>query len=145
MLNVTTGVDTISNNNTMKSWLISILVSVLAALSPIVPLFITVTLLIVGDMIFALYRAYKNNVPITSRKLSQILPKLILYNIGILLAFLVEQYILVGSIPVSKLTVGAIALVEMKSIDESFQAIFGYSLYSKLLAAIKRPEQNPNK
>lgn len=145
MLNVEIGADTTSNHPTMKTWLISILVSVLAALSPIVPLFITATLLITGDMVFAIYRAYKNGVPITSRKLSHVVPKLILYNIGILLAFLVEKYVLVDTIPISKLALGVISMVEMKSIDESFQSIFGYSLYSKLLAMIKRPEENPNK
>lgn len=145
MLNVEIGVDTTSNYPTMKTWLISILLSVLAAISPLVPLFVTATLLIVGDMVFAIYRAYKNGVPITSRKLSQVLPKLILYNIGILLAFLVEKYVLVDTIPISKLALGVISMVEMKSIDESFQSIFGYSLYAKLLAMIKRPEQNPNK
>lgn len=145
MLNVEIGVDTTSKHPTMKTWLISILLSVLAAISPIVPLFITATLLIISDMVFAIYRAYKNRVPITSRKLSQVLPKLILYNIGILLAFLVEKYVLVDTIPISKLALGVISMVEMKSIDESFQSIFGYSLYSKLLAMIKRPEQNPNK
>jgi hypothetical protein len=129
----------------MKTWLISILLSVLAALSPMVPLFVTATLLIISDMVFAIYRAYKNEVPITSRKLSQVLPKLILYNIGILLAFLVEKYVLVDTIPISKLALGVISMVEMKSIDESFQSIFGYSLYAKLLAMIKRPDQNPNK
>jgi hypothetical protein len=145
MLNVEIGVDTTSNYPTMKTWLISILLSVLAALSPMVPLFVTATLLIVSDMVFAIYRAYKNGVPITSRKLSQVLPKLILYNIGILLAFLVEKYVLVDTIPISKLALGVISMVELKSIDESFQSIFGYSLYAKLLAMIKRPEQNPNK
>lgn len=145
MLNVEIGADTTSNYPTMKTWLISILLSVLAALSPMVPLFVTATLLIISDMVFAIYRAYKNEVPITSRKLSQVLPKLILYNIGILLAFLVEKYVLVDTIPISKLALGVISMVEMKSIDESFQSIFGYSLYSKLLAMIKRPEQNPNK
>jgi hypothetical protein len=74
-----------------------------------------------------------------------VLPKLILYNIGILLAFLVEKYVLVDTIPISKLALGVISMVEMKSIDESFQSIFGYSLYAKLLAMIKRPDQNPNK
>jgi len=145
MLNVEIGVDTTSNYPTMKTWLISILLSVLAAISPMVPLFVTATLLIVSDMVFAIYRAYRNGVPITSRKLSQVLPKLILYNIGILLAFLVEKYVLVDTIPISKLALGVISMVEMKSIDESFQSIFGYSLYAKLLAMIKRPEQNPNK
>jgi hypothetical protein len=145
MLNVEIGVDTTSNYPTMKTWLISILLSVLAAISPMVPLFVTATLLIISDMVFAIYRAYRNGVPITSRKLSQVLPKLILYNIGILLAFLVEKYVLVDTIPISKLALGVISMVEMKSIDESFQSIFGYSLYAKLLAMIKRPEQNPNK
>ena len=145
MLNVEIGVDTTSNYPTMKTWLISILLSVLAALSPMVPLFVTATLLIISDMVFAIYRAYRNGVPITSRKLSQVLPKLILYNIGILLAFLVEKYVLVDTIPISKLALGVISMVELKSIDESFQSIFGYSLYAKLLAMIKRPEQNPNK
>ncbi len=139
MLNVTTGVDTISNNNTMKSWLISILVGIFSVLTPLVPLFVTVTLLITADFIFGIIRAWKTKEMISSRKMGNTITKITLYNLCILVIFLVETYIIPG-IPLTKLAAGVIAMVELKSVDESFQLLFGFSIYEKLKSKLQRGE-----
>jgi len=129
----------------MKDWLIGILVAAAASLAPATPLFITASLLIISDFVFALWRCHKTNVPITSRKMSNIIPKLLLYNIAILLSFLVEVHVLDKSIPLSKIAVGVIAMVEGKSIDESFKLLFGYSIYETMMKKVRRPEQSETK
>jgi hypothetical protein len=129
----------------MKDWLIGILVAAAASLAPATPLFITASLLIISDFVFALWRCHKTNVPITSRKMSNIIPNLLLYNIAILLSFLVEVHVLDKSIPLSKIAVGVIAMVEGKSIDESFKLLFGYSIYETMMKKVRRPEQSETK
>lgn len=122
----------------MKTWLTGIVVAAAAALSPAVPLFATVTILIIADFLFGLYRAWKREEVISSRKMSNTVSKIFLYNTAILVFFLVEKYVLDGSIPVAKLGAGAIAMVELKSLDENFQLIFGFSFYESMKARFQR-------
>jgi hypothetical protein len=122
-----------------------VLVAAAASLAPATPLFITASLLIVSDFVFAIWRCHRTGVAITSRKMSNIIPKLLLYNIAILLSFLVEVYVLDKSMPISKIAVGVIAMVEGKSIDESFKLLFGYSIYETMMKKIRRPEQSETK
>lgn len=129
----------------MKDWLIGLLLATGAALAPATPLFITASLLIISDFIFAIWRCHRTGVAITSRKMSNIIPKLLLYNIAILLSFLVEVYVLDKSVPLSKLAVGVIAMVEGKSIDESFKLLFGYSMYETMMKRIRRPQESETK
>ena len=129
----------------MKTWLTGILVAAAAALSPVLPLFITATLLILGDFLFAIWRCHKTGVVITSRKMSNIIPKLLLYNIAILLSFLVETYVLESGVGIHRMCLGVIALVEFKSIDESFKLLFGYSIYEHAMKFIRRPENSSTK
>jgi hypothetical protein len=53
---------------------------------------------------------------------------------------MIEKYVLQGDVPYSKIIVGVIAMVELKSIDESFKLLFGYSIYDKIKSQIKRGE-----
>ena len=129
----------------MKDWLIGIMVAAAASVAPATPLFVTASLLIISDFIFALWRCHKTGVAITSRKMSNIIPKLLLYNIAILLSYLVEIYVLDKSLPLSKIAVGVIAMVEGKSIDESFKLLFGYSIYETMMKRIRRPETSETK
>ncbi len=129
----------------MKDWLFGLLVAAAAALAPATPLFLTASLLIVSDFIFAIWRCHKTGVTITSRKMSNIIPKLLLYNIAILLSFLVEVYVLDKGVPLSKIAVGVIAMVEGKSIDESFKLLFGYSIYETMMKKVRRPQESETK
>ena len=47
--------------------------------------------------------------------------------------------------PLSKIAVGVIAMVEGKSIDESFKLLFGYSIYETMMKKVRRPEQSETK
>ena len=129
----------------MKDWLVGLLIAAAASLAPATPLFITASLLIISDFVFAIWRCHRTGVTITSRKMSNIIPKLLLYNIAILLSYLVEVYVLDKSIPLSKLAVGVIAMVEGKSIDESFKLLFGYSIYETMMKRIRRPQESETK
>lgn len=122
----------------MKQWLINVAIALGAVLSPIVPLFATVSILIACDFIFGIYRAYRSKQEISSRKMGHSISKILLYNLAVLTVFMIEKYVMDGSVPYSKIIVGVIAMVELKSIDESFKILYGYSLYDSIQSKLKR-------
>ena len=131
----------------MKSWLINhfnlLLVSLIAIFSPVIPLLLTVYFLVATDFILAIYRAWKKDPnSITSRKMSNTVGKLLIYTLTLLCLFLLETYVLGPILPFTKIVAGLISLVELKSIDETFKALLGYSFYSKLVNMVKRGTSN---
>jgi hypothetical protein len=115
-----------------------IFVAILGVLTPVAPIIYTLTFVIICDFLFGLYRAYKCREEITSRKMAQTLPKLLLYNIIIIALFLVDKYVMNTGIGLEKVAATLMILIEMKSVDESFKIIFGYSLWNKVIDSIER-------
>ena len=64
--------------------------------------------------------------------------KLFLYNLAVLSVFMLEKLILGTDTQFTKVVVGVIAMVELKSIDESFRILYGFSIYESLIDKIKR-------
>jgi len=122
----------------MKKYLSSIVASVFGVLTPVAPIIYTLTFVIFCDFIFGLYRAYKAKEDITSRKMAQTLPKLFLYNLIIICLFLVDKYVIQTGIGLEKIACSLMVMIELKSCDESFKTIFGYSLWNRLLDSIDR-------
>jgi len=85
----------------MKQWLINVAIALGAVLSPIVPLFATVSILIACDFIFGIYRAYRSKQDISSRKMGHSISKILLYNLAVLTVFMIEKYVMDGSVPYS--------------------------------------------
>lgn len=123
----------------MKDFLISLFISLLAVFTPIKPLLLTTGFLIAADFIFGVYRSYKEDPKsISSRKMGHTISKILLYNISILSVFLIQHFILNDELPLAKIVTGIICLTELKSLDESFQSIFGFGFYYQILSMIRR-------
>lgn len=113
---------------------------------PITPMLITVGLFIFADTIIGLYRSFKRKDKITSKKLSNIASKTLLYESTVLLMYLLEKFIIGDfvmafvSIPFfcTKLLAATLCLIELKSIDESIEIIKGYSIWDKFKQILKR-------
>ena len=90
------------------------------------------------DFVFGIYRAYKAKEEITSRKMAQTLPKLFLYNLIIICLFFVDKYVIQTGIGLEKIACSLMVMIELKSCDESFKTIFGYSLWNRLVDSIDR-------
>jgi hypothetical protein len=123
---------------TFLSRLDFIFTAILGVLTPVAPIIYTLTFIIICDFIFGIYRAYKCKEEITSRKMAQTLPKLLLYNVIIIALFLVDKYVMNTGIGLEKVAATLMILIEMKSVDESFKIIFGYSLWNKVIDSIER-------
>ncbi len=126
----------------MKTWLLnhlnSCFVAIIAVIAPVKALLLTIGFLIAVDFIFGLWRAKKCNEEITSRKMSNTVSKMILYNLAILSVYLLDKHIIQTGLSLEKIAAGLIGIIEIKSVDESFSKIFGFSLWDKIAKAIRR-------
>lgn len=122
----------------MKTWLLHLWIGIVAFISPLVPLAVLVSSLIATDFIFGIYRAYKVGELINSRKMGHTISKMFLYNMAVLTVFMLEKIIVGTDMQFTKIAVGVIAMVEIKSIDESFKLLYGFSIYESIFDKIKR-------
>ena len=126
----------------MKTWIIThfsnLIIATVAILSPVVPLLLTIGFLIVIDFIFGMYRAHKTGEKITSRKMGNTISKILLYNLMVISVYFLDHYILKTGLNLEKIAASLIGIVELKSLDESFVKLFGWSIYDKIKKAIQR-------
>jgi hypothetical protein len=122
---------------------------VMAFLMPIVPLLLIVGGLIFLDTCVGLWRAYKTNELISSKKLSNIISKMVLYQTSIITFFLIEKYIVgdfivhVTSIQLflTKVLACTLCSIELKSMDESYQIVTGISIWDRFKLLLKRSNE----
>ena len=133
----------------IKKSFLSIYGIIIAFLMPIIPLIIIVGVAIFVDSIFGILRAKKVKEPITSRKFSKIISKMVLYQSAIILAFAVEKFILgdiIGlftSIPfiLTKIVTTTLLFIEATSINENYLAISGVSIWKKFKTLLNRTKE----
>lgn len=129
-----------------------IMMVVAAFLAPIQGIMITVGVCILADTIMGVWKAKKLKQTITSRKLSQIISKMFLYQATIVLIFAVDKFILDGiiqqffTVPLLATKVVALTLIsiELFSIDENLRAVHkkGFWDYFKELTARAKDIKN---
>ena len=126
-----------------------VLLIIISFLTPIIPLIIVVGLAIIIDTCIGIYRAYRLKEAVTSRKLSKLISKLLLYNGTIIFTFITEKYLLqdiIGlftQIPLiaTKLITTILLFIEILSITESYRIITGINVWDKLKSMIARSER----
>ncbi len=116
----------------------TLLIAALAFFTPIKYLVLGVGSLIVLDTIVGVYKAYKINELITSKKFSNIISKMLLYQLAIVSAFIVQQMIGLDEIPLAKIVAVAIGLTELKSITESVEEGTGLNIWKFVRLAMNR-------
>jgi hypothetical protein len=124
----------------MKQYLLPMFVATISIFTPVIPMLLTIGVLIVIDFLVGIYRAFKMNEQITSRKMGNTISKMFLYQLTIISLFLFETFILMGILPVTKIGSVLISITELKSIDESVEKMTGVGIWKKLVRIIKRGE-----
>ncbi len=120
-----------------------------AFLLPIKPLLLIVGLTIMIDTVMGIYKAKKTGQEVTSRKASQVVTKMIMYQTAVILFFVMEKYILEDlillfvSIPLflTKIVAMVLISIELKSMDENYEAIKGISLWDQFKELLKRAKE----
>jgi len=78
----------------IKNYICQLLALLLTFLIPIQPLMFLIGASIVLDTLSGIYRAYHQKIKISSRALSEIVKKMIIYQLAIMLLFAVDHFIL---------------------------------------------------
>jgi len=112
--------------------------SVFGVLAPVAAIIYTLTFIIFLDFVFGIFKSYKLKQEISSRKMSQSISKIFLYNLVIIGLFVMDKYVLSTGIGLERIGASLIILVEFRSIDEHFTKLFGYSLWDKISEQFKR-------
>jgi hypothetical protein len=128
------------------SWIIKI---VAAFLLPIKPLIGLVFFMILIDTISGIWKSKKLKEEITSRKLSQIISKLVLYEGSLITTFLIDHYLLgelvMLLIPIqffiTKVVAATLVFVEVTSINEKVKAVMGINLWSMFKKMVSRAKE----
>lgn len=129
-----------------------LMIPIIAFLAPIKPLIILVGLFIAADTITGVWKSKVNKIPISSRALSAIISKMLLYQACVLLFFGLETYILTDFIQIfshiplllTKLVATVLVGIEITSINENFKAATSLSLWDRIKQLLRRAQNAKN-
>lgn len=125
---------------TMKANWFKLLAVISTFLMPISGLLFLVGFVIVLDTITGVWKSIKNKVPITSRGLSAIISKMLLYEITVIMFFMIDQFILNKIIMqffsvelmLTKVLSLILVSIEVMSINENYKAVKGLDLWQAM-------------
>ena len=125
---------------TMKANWLKLTATIGAFLMPISGLLFLVGFVIVLDTITGVWKSVKNKVKITSRGLSAIISKMLLYEVTVIMFYMIDQFILNNIIlqffSVELLLTKVLALIlvsiEVMSINENYKAVKGLDLWQAM-------------
>lgn len=120
----------------MKDHLVTASIAVASLFAPAKELMMATGCLIIADLILGILAARKQGQPITSAGLRRTVSKMLVYQLSVMSAFLVQKYMMGDLIPVSSIVSSMIGLVELKSIIENADKINGGSLMKDILARL---------
>jgi len=106
--------------------------------APIVPSLIVTGVFIIADLATGIWASKKAGRKITSRRLRDTIDKAFVYNVSIILAFLIEKYMMKDAFPILRVVLGLISLAEFKSVSENLHEITGIDLYKKAVKYLKK-------
>jgi hypothetical protein len=120
-----------------------------AFLMPISGLLFLVGFVIVLDTITGVWKSVKNKVKITSRGLSAIISKMLLYEVTVILFYMIDKFILNNIIlqffSVDLLLTKVLALIlvsiEVMSINENYKAVKGLDLWQAMKNLFSRAKE----
>ena len=130
----------------IQSKLLTLISICFAFFLPISGILLMIGLLIIIDTITGIWKAKKLNDKITSRKLSSIISKLALYEVTVIMFFLIDRFILNDiiliffSIPfmLTKIVALVLASIEVMSINESYKQVYHLDLWSSMKVLFAR-------
>lgn len=134
---------------TMQANWLKLLAMIGTFLMPISGLLFLVGFVIVLDTITGIWKSIKHKVPVTSRGLSAIASKMLLYQVTVILFYMIDQFILNNIIlqffSVELLLTKVLALIlvsiEVMSINENYKAVKGLDLWQAMKNLFARAKE----
>ena len=136
----------------MKSIINYLILSICLLFAPIKGLLIAVGMAIALDTIFGIFKAIKIKEEITSRRMSNIVSKFVLYEASILLLFVIDKFLLGEFFKLwfqiehffTKVVSIILIFIEMTSIKENFERAFNIDIWQLLKKTIQRAKYIKN-
>ena len=130
----------------IQSKLLTLISICLAFFLPISGILLMIGVLIVIDTVAGIWKAKKIGEKITSRRLSAIISKLALYEVTVIMFFLIDVFILNDiiltffSVPfmLTKIVALVLASIEVMSINESWKRVKNIDLWTSLKNLLSR-------
>jgi len=122
---------------------------ILSFFLPIVGILILIAASVILDTITGIWKAKKLKQPITSRRLSAIISKILLYEATVMLFYAMDKFLLndivISFFSIELLTTKILALVlvsiEVISINENYKAVKGIDLWASLKNLFARAKE----
>jgi len=143
-----------TKNNKMKAFFLNLLAALVLFFAPIQQLVMVVGLAILCDTFTGIYKSVKLSGwgSIRSRKLSNIISKMVLYEISIIVLYPIDKFLLnelllnVVSVQFfsTKVTCVLLILVEITSIKENIEAALKINIWKNLKNLINRAKEVKN-
>ena len=138
--------------SSIQKYIIQLLAVVSAFFLPITGILFLIAFAILVDTITGIWKAKKLKIPITSRGLSAIISKLFLYEVAVILTYLIDRFILNDillqffSVPlmVTKILSLVLCSIEVISINENIKAVKGIDLWASLKKLLQRSKEIKN-
>jgi phage-related holin len=116
-------------------------IALLAVFAPIRAAVVTVLLLALMDMVLGVLAARKRGELITSAGLRRTLTKILVYEVALVSAFLVEAHLTGDALPVTKIVSAYIGVAELKSFWENMDELAGGGLLKALVDRLTSEKQ----
>ena len=134
---------------TIQTKWITLLGVICAFFMPITGMILAVGFAIFLDTITGIWKSRKNGVPIRSRRLSAVISKMFLYQLTIILFFLIDWFILNGILKaifnqellLTKVLSLVLISIEVVSINENYKAVRGIDLWDSLKKLLTRAKE----
>lgn len=131
---------------TLLNWLdetaILLLTSTIAFFAPVGKWIAFVGFLVVADMVTGIIAALKSGKNIESRKMARTVGKFIGYGFAVLISYYI-QFLFFPELPAMQATSALIATIELKSIDENYQVMYGQSFFKTMINLVQKQRKMP--
>ena len=133
----------------LKLYSTKLMAIILSFFLPIVGILILIAASVILDTITGIWKAKKLKQPITSRRLSAIISKILLYEATVMLFYAMDKFLLndivLSFFSIELLTTKILALVlvsiEVISINENYKAVKGIDLWASLKNLFARAKE----
>lgn len=123
--------------DSIYSFLAKIMIAAWVIVTPIHATIFAIGFLVFSDLILGVMAAKKEKQKITSAGIRRTVVKLFLYQVGLVLAFVVESYLTLELIPIVKILACLIGITEIHSVFENLNRISGTNMFDKILKALR--------
>ena len=135
--------------SSIQKYIIQLLAVISAFFLPISGILFLIGFAILVDTITGIWKAKKLKIKITSRGLSAIVSKLFLYEVAVILTYLIDKFILNDiilqffSVPLMLTKILSLVLVSIEaiSISENYKAVKGIDIWSSLKRLLQRSKE----